>query len=139
LNQLILALRLLCPGHDSLAESIEREAHRHLIHPVLLVLVVAAESHCNANAVNKRSGAVGLGQILPAGSANRGNYTPAQLRDPDLNLYLTARHIAWCLVLCGERKLHAIAVYNGSERCRATEWSHRVLNGLYLALARRQT
>jgi hypothetical protein len=139
LIQLLLALRLLCPGHDSLAESMQREAHRHLIHPVLLVLVVAAESNCNAGAVNKRSGAVGLGQILPEGSANRGNHSPAQLRDPDLNLYLTARHIAWCLVLCGERPLHAVAVFNGSKQCRVTEWSHRVLNGLRLALSRRQS
>jgi len=117
----------------------QHEARRHLIHPVLLVLVVAAESHCNPDAVNKRSGAVGLGQILPAGSANRGNYSPAKLRDPDLNLYLTARHLAWCLVLCGDRPLHAVAVFNGSKKCRATEWARRVLNGLRSALARRQT
>jgi soluble lytic murein transglycosylase-like protein len=116
-----------------------REARRHLIHPVLLVMVVAAESNCKANRVNKRSGAVGLGQILPKGSANRGDYTPLQLRDPDLNLYLTARHIAWCLTLCGDNALAAVAVYNGSKKCRASVWAHRVLDSLSAALFRRRT
>jgi hypothetical protein len=88
-------------------------SHRHLIPPVLLARAVAAESHCNADAVNKLSGAVGLGQILPSGSANRGNFTSEELRDPDLN--------------------------NGNCYCRANAWSRRVLDGLRLAISRRQS
>jgi soluble lytic murein transglycosylase-like protein len=133
LGQLLVALALLCPGRESLAEPMWREAHRHLIHPVLLAKTVAAESHCRLNAVNKRSGAIGLGQILHSGSANRGRYTVEQLRDPDLNLYLTARHLAWCLRLCKHRAAAAVAVYNGRSVCRSTEWSRWVVRGMWKA------
>lgn len=108
-------------------------AHRHLIHPLLLAKTVAAESSCHPDRVNKRSGATGLGQILLSGSANRGNHTPDELLDVELNLDLTARHLAWCLTLCGDRPLAAISVYNGNSKCRPTEWSYWVLFGLMRA------
>jgi hypothetical protein len=134
LNQLLLALALLCPGHQSLAEPMYREAHRHLIHPVLLAKVVAAESHCRPGIVNPRTHATGLGQIISGRSADRAGHTVDELKDVDLNLYLTAAHIVRCLVLCNENELGAISVYNGgSKKCRATPWSRWVLRGFWQA------
>ena len=111
-----------------------RAAHHHLIHPVLLAKVVAAESHCRPGVVNRRSGAVGLGQVLRGRSADPAGHTVDELKGVDLNLYLTAAHIARCLVLCNENEQGAISVYNGgSKKCRATDWSRWVLHGLWHA------
>ncbi len=133
MQQLLFALALLCPGHQSLAEPIYRHAHDHLIHPVLLAKVVAAESQCHPDRVNPRTFATGLGQVIPCRSADRGCHTIDELKDVELNLHLAAAHLARCLVLCKERPLAAVAVYNGTPKCRATKWSRWVLHGKWAA------
>jgi soluble lytic murein transglycosylase-like protein len=112
------ALDLLCgPGHRDLAPHVDASARRHLLHPVVLVSVIAAESTCQADAVNARTGAIGLGQIMPGRSADRPG---SNLRDPATNLNLTARHLAGLMVLCGSLG-GAVHVYHGHKRCRGWE------------------
>jgi hypothetical protein len=100
---------------------------------VLLAKTVAAESHCRARVVNKRSGAVGLGQILPCRSADRDCHTVEELKGIELNLDLTAAHLARCLAHCRGRVSGAVAVYNGARRCQPTAWSRWVLHGMWQA------
>jgi hypothetical protein len=107
------ALGVACPGHADLAPLVEAAARRHLVDRIDLVAVVAAESTCNAAAVNPRTGARGLGQILPGRSADRPG---ANLFDPATNLHLTAQHLAGLLVLCGSLG-GAVHVYHGHRRC----------------------
>jgi hypothetical protein len=108
------ALRALCgPNAVYLAPHVQEAARTHLLHPVTLVATISNESHCDAAAVNPRSGAMGLGQIMPGLSADQpGRY----LLDPRDNLYLTARHLAKLLMLCGSLA-GAVHVYHGYKRC----------------------
>jgi len=107
------ALAVACPGHADLAKHVDRAARTHLLHPVTLVALISNESHCDTMAVNHRSGALGLGQILPGRSADLpGRY----LLDPADNLYLTARHLSGLLLLCGSLA-GAVHVYHGHRKC----------------------
>jgi soluble lytic murein transglycosylase-like protein len=131
------ALHALCgPRGDAIADMVRVEAHRHLIHPALLAAVVASESTCNPNAHSGR-GDFGLGQIRLSGSANVGTFTAEQLRDPAINLRLTARHLSKCLTICNGYVLGALSVYRGVKRCRATDGSRRVLGMLRAVHANR--
>lgn len=94
------ALSRLCPHAMHLAPLVEQASRRHMVHPAQLVAVVASESHCDDVAENARTGARGLGQILPNGSAARG-YEPFHLWDAATNLDATARHLARLSVWCG--------------------------------------
>jgi soluble lytic murein transglycosylase-like protein len=108
------ALELFCPGKGHLAGKVDLAARRHLLHPVVLAANVGAESGCRPEALNKKTGARGLGQILPGGSADRPG---ANLLDPATNLDLTARHLASLMVLCGNLG-GAVHVYHGYRKCR---------------------
>ena len=105
---------------------IKKEAHRFLLHPVKLATVIALESSCNYMA-KSRVGAIGLGQILPKGSAAVG-FPEYMLVEPTVNVYLTARHLAKLLILCKGSWLKAVAVYNGYSKCRPTDWSKHVIS-----------
>jgi soluble lytic murein transglycosylase-like protein len=120
----------LC-GHRGppLVAMIERSATANHIDPVHLTTVIAAESRCRHWKRNPISGARGLGQILPNGSANPRHLPESRLYDPATNIELTAQHLARCLALCGGIG-EAIGVYNGSKKCRSTSWSGRVLGML---------
>jgi hypothetical protein len=116
MNPIVLALRLACgPGHDALAPHIESAAAREAIDPMVLVVLASAESSCHARAVNRRTGAVGLMQILPQGSANPDHLTTAQLLDPKTNVDLGAAHLARLLELCGGLG-GAFSIYHGKHR-----------------------
>jgi hypothetical protein len=112
-------------GGEAIAPLVREQAHRFLLHPALLAALVAAESTCRPDAINRRTGAVGLGQIIPGRSAAP-RLTRAELLEPRTNLAATARHLARCWLLCGVPGA-AVAVYGGQRQCRATEWSRRVL------------
>lgn len=131
MDALIFALALLCPGHARLAEPMYAAATRWGVDPVLVAQVVHSESRCKANAVNARTNSIGLGQIKVGGSAARGK-TAAQLFHVRTNLDLTARHLAWCLALCGTPGA-AIGVYHGRRKCRADAHSRKVLNSIHEA------
>ena len=122
------ALARLCPrGAAGLAPGVRAASRRYLLPPVLLVALMRAESGCLADVVNPTTGAVGLGQILPAGNANPRHLTTWQLQDPARNLELTARHLARCLSLCGSLG-GAVSVYGGHRTCRESRHSRRVLS-----------
>ena len=117
------ALVRLCPTATVNASLIEAQARRQLLHPALLVAVISHESRCSM-ARRGRLGEIGLGQILPTGSAARG-FTRLELETEEGNLAATARHLANCLTLCGG--FGGLSVYAGHKRCRSTKYSRAVL------------
>ena len=127
MNPIVLAIRLACgTGHDAIAPHIESAAAREAIDPMALVVLVSAESSCHARAVNSRTGAVGLLQILPDGSANPDHLTTAQLLDQRTNVDLGAAHLARLLELCGGLG-GALAVYHGRSHCREDGHAKKLL------------
>jgi soluble lytic murein transglycosylase-like protein len=123
---------------------VDRAAADHGIEPLHLVAVISAESRCRPNARHPRTGAIGLGQLLPAGSANPAHISESRLYDPPTNINLTAAHLARCLALCGALGGgigEAISVYNGhrlvkrhgAKRCPSARWAARVLGMLEAA------
>ena len=113
-----LALAALCPRHVDLAPMVQDAAHAQRLGAVELVAVMAAESGCRTGAVNRRTGAVGLLQILPEGSANVDHLSAGELADPATNLDLGAGHLSRLLALCGSLG-GALTLYNGySPKCR---------------------
>jgi soluble lytic murein transglycosylase-like protein len=140
------ALRSMCarPEFAAIAPMVDRASADHGIEPLHLAAVIAAESRCVRNAKNPITGAIGLGQVLPAGSANPSRLSEARLYDPRTNIDLTAAHLARCLALCGALGGgigEAISVYNGhrlvkhrgAKRCPSARWATRVLGMLETA------
>lgn len=70
---------------------IQQAAARYGIDPTLLLGVVDFESSGNPEAVNRSSGATGLGQVMPREKGFPGRPTQAQLMDPGTNLEWAAR------------------------------------------------
>lgn len=96
------AVRFFCgPGHDDLAPLIRAESRHHLVRPSYLSAVMAAESHCQADAMNVTTGAIGLFQIMPGRSADPDHLDAGELLDPETNVHLGARHLSELLTLCG--------------------------------------
>lgn len=111
------ALRALCGQRGrTLAPIVDRAAALHSIPAIWLVAQVAAESQCRPGVVNARTGAVGLMQIMPMGSANPRRLSAAALRNPATSINLGAAHLARCLALCGSFG-GAIHVYHGHKKC----------------------
>ena len=117
------AIAIACgPGHAELAPIIDAAARRQLEHPVTLVALIKSESpRCDPNAVNPRTHAVGLTQILPTGSANPRHLSIEELKDPATNINLGARHLAGLLTMCGSLG-SAVHVYHGHKTCGG--WKH---------------
>ena len=131
-DQTEVALTVMCGARGAtLVQMVRAEARRHLMHPLLLASVIAAESRCRAYASSGR-GDFGLGQIRLGGSAARGA-TVAELLEPARNVELTARHLASCLMLCGFTS-GALSVYSGRKHCRPSKYSERVLGLFRLSL-----
>lgn len=112
MNAIAFALAILCQGTTVRVEDVERAADQHALDPIVLVVLMADESTCNPRAVNRRTGAVGLLQILPEGSANPDQLTMAQLLDPDANMDLGAAAVSRLLALCGNLG-QALTLYRG--------------------------
>jgi hypothetical protein len=126
------ALEVLCPKAVGLAPQIEAHAYRNLLHPALVVALIAHESRCRVNARSGR-GDYGLGQIRVGGSAAKGA-TAQDLLNPERNLELAARHLAWAMVLCGGTT--GLSVYSGRAKCRHSRYSREVLRKFSMAFAR---
>lgn len=119
-------LRALCGTRgEAIAELVRMEAHRHLLHPVLLARVIAAESTCRPGA-DSGHGDIGLGQIRVGTAAAKGA-TREELEESSVNVRLTAAHLARCLTLCGDYVLGGLSVYRGYRKCRDSAGSRRVL------------
>ena len=121
------AVAALCPNRMELAPAFAKAAKRYDIPPALLVAVARNESNCNPSAVGK-GGEVGLMQLRP-GTRAAGNVSMARLSVPAVNISLGARHLAACLLLCGDLAA-ALGVYSGRRTCaqgRASGYARRVL------------
>jgi soluble lytic murein transglycosylase-like protein len=108
----------------ALPGQIDRAAHAASVPSVLLAATVGAESTCD-NRKTSRVGAIGLGQILPSGSAAKG-HSARQLRRKRLNLRLAAEHLHKGLQLCGGNWAQAVSFYAGVWPCAAGPWGLRV-------------
>jgi hypothetical protein len=121
------ALRVLCPSHVDLAPAFDRAAGRYRLEPALLVAVARQESHCSPTARGKL-GERGVGQIKP-GTIAAGHVPVDHLDRPATNISLMARHLARCLLLCGDLA-SGLGVYSGRRTCkagRASGYARRVL------------
>lgn len=125
-------LQALCGARgEAIADLVRVEARRNLLRPTLLAAVIAAESRCNPRADSHR-GDRGLMQLRVGGSAARG-VDPDELRNPAVNVRLGARHLAWCLRLCGS-VAGGLSVFSGRRRCKPSPYSARVLGLLLEAM-----
>lgn len=145
MSALVLTLQLLCPHAPEYAKPIAFEAHRHLIHPVLLAAVVYHESHCTMNRVGAH-GELGAGQIIPGGAAATSSilgrkFTRKQLKNLDINIYVAARYIAWNMRSCGDNPRLALTGYSHRKTCRPSNYARKVLRTVEKArryIARKQ-
>ena len=107
----------------ALPGQIDRAARAAGSPSALLAATVGAESTCRADR-KSRKGALGLGQILPGGSAAK-HHTAKQLRRVRLNLRLAAEHLRKCLDTCGSWA-SAVSMYAGASGCVEGPWGMRV-------------
>lgn len=132
------SLAVLCPGHGHLAPLVESAASESRIRPVTLVALMYAESTCGTRLVNRRTGTLGLLQILPSGSANPDHLEADELLDPATNLRLGARHLRRMVNLCGALG-PALSIYHGRTHCRTDSHARRVLALIDWARAKLRT
>lgn len=111
------AVSVLCPGRGALAPLFQAASERYRIRPVVLVAMARVESSCDPSAVNRRTGAVGLLQILPTGSANPDGLSQAELLAPETSIDLGARHLRKLVNLCGTL-VGGLGCYHGRRFCR---------------------
>lgn len=119
------ALVVLCGAEKAryLAPYVAQASAEAKIKPLYLAALMYAENHrCDPYRVNRRTGAVGLMQILPRGNANPDHLTTAQLKDTATNLHLGARHLRRMLRLCGGDLGGAVSLYHGNERAYHGKW-----------------
>ena len=121
----------------TLAEPIHLAATEHLVPVLLLTALAFAESSCNPNAVHRRTGAVGLFQILPAGSASLG-YTAEELKEPNLNSCLAATYLATWHRRCGSWR-GAVEVYGGRQHCKVRSKQGAKIIAIWQRLEREET
>jgi soluble lytic murein transglycosylase-like protein len=131
MSALVLTLQLLCPHAPEYAEPIAREAHRFLIHPVLVASVIARESGCRMDRVGAH-GELGAGQIIPGGAAATSKilgkrFTRKQLKNLDINIYVTARYIAWNMAVCKDNPRLALTGYSHRTTCHPSLYARKVL------------
>ena len=92
------ALNAACPGHRDLAGPVDSAARRYLLHPLVLVAVMAHESGCDMRAVGA-AGEVCAFQLR--GAARNGHSSRALARDAALCVATGARWLALREVECG--------------------------------------
>jgi soluble lytic murein transglycosylase-like protein len=122
-----LGVRLV-EGH---AEAIQRAASESGVSATLLAAVVYAESRGRGGQTS-RAGALGLGQLVPAAASDAarrlGLPTPSDeaVRDDDeLNLRLTAAHLAWLLEHSDGWPLEQVLVSYNAGRRKLAGWLER--------------
>lgn len=103
------------------------------IDPLLIVAVIQKESGFR-EIIKGKADERGLMQIKPKSSASKGYdiYGKKALYDPDLNIYLGARHLARAKVECGTDVMgYYLSFYNGFRQknghCYKTSYSEKVM------------
>ena len=112
-----------------LAATINVEAARYDLDPLLLVAVAAHESMFRRDAVGAL-GELGYYQIKRNTIATRGfdHLSDAGLMQPRINVHLGARHLAHVRRLCGNAPPIAwLSVYSGRSKCRPSPYSRAIL------------
>lgn len=106
--------------------TLEREAERRKLDPMLLAALIRQESSWNPDA-RSRVGATGLGQIMPAtgkwlaGSADIDDWDPRYLQVPEVNLRMAAGYLDDLLDRYAGAQDLALAGYNAGPG-RADRW-----------------
>lgn len=124
LSLLVLAVALVASVHQVGAADpvgrwrplIEQAAARHGVPSDVLLAMLSVESGGDPAAVGA-AGEIGLLQILPSTGRLLG-VTPAQLRDPAINIDTAARYLAIELRATGGDVRAAVQGYNGGSRAR---------------------
>lgn len=141
LAAILAALEFVAPGFEPAREAsahVRALAIQHELDPFTIIAVVRHESGWNPGAINPRSGAMGLGQILPD------NYAPcradplgaecaaikAGLLDWKYNLTETAVTLARWRTYCGKKvgsrlAIHWLRGYQGFDLQQRTTCGHR--------------
>jgi hypothetical protein len=122
------ALQRLCPKRVSLAPAFAKAAERYQVPVGLLVAQSRNEAVCDPNAVSDDGKNIGAMQVRVGTLAARGR-TVAELKKPRVNIELGARHLAACLLLCGDWA-GALGIYSGRRTCskgRASPYARRVM------------
>jgi hypothetical protein len=122
------ALAVLCPSRVSLSPVFARAAVRYRLPAGLLVSQARNETGCTPDAVSANGIDAGILQVRVGTHAARGR-TVEQLKNPEVNVPLAARHLRRCLDLCHDYA-GALGVYAGWRTCakgRASGYSRRVL------------
>ena len=100
-------------GVDRYLDLARETAARHGLNPSLLAAVWDFESSGNPGAINKSSGATGLGQVMPREAGFAGRPTRAELLDPATNAEWSARILKSGLERYGSED-KALAAYLGA-------------------------
>lgn len=113
--------------HECAIES-ERIVHgrKMEVDPLVVVSMFRGESNFIPSMVNKWSGAMGLGQVMPFQKKRR----KRELLNPLVNIEYSVRIYAAFLHICDHAKdprSGAVSKYNGMGVCKSTPWSRYIL------------
>jgi soluble lytic murein transglycosylase-like protein len=71
------------------ASLIFHASRKHGVNPVEIIAIIVAESNFKETSINEETGDYGLGQINWEHWGKHYGYTPQQLLDPSVNIFLT--------------------------------------------------
>jgi soluble lytic murein transglycosylase-like protein len=97
-------------GYEAL---IQQASAAYGVDATILKRLIASESHFDPNIINKKSGAIGLAQVMPDHIQN-GLITEAQARDPATAINFAAAHLAQNLRNEGGDYRNALLRYKGA-------------------------
>lgn len=105
------AIKACAPYRTEIADAAELAG----VPVALLTALVFAESTCRADAVNKRTGAIGLTQLLSTGAG--AGYTREELLDPFTNATVGAKHLKYWRRRCGDWR-GAVEIFGARKNCK---------------------
>jgi hypothetical protein len=124
---IVSAMRALCGSRGvEIAKHVDHFAGYFHLTPLLLGALVSSESGCHVYATSKSGKDLGLGQLRVGGSAAYG-WPRKYLFDPEVNLFLTAKHLRRWLDKCSGYVPGALSGYRGLRGCKDSKGSQRVL------------
>lgn len=124
-------LARLCPNGDFSADQVAGIAHRFLLHPAILVAVLAAESGCRMGVVGSHREVCAM-QIIPGGAAATSQilgrrFSRRELLDSLTCLYVGARYLAYQFQTCGTNPRLALTGYSHRRGCKRSRYADEVL------------
>lgn len=124
-------LSRLCPRGDFSADQVAGMAHRFLLHPAILVAVMAVESGCRMGVVGSHREVCAM-QIIPGGATATSpilgrRFSRRELLDPFTCLYVGARYLAHLFQVCGPNPRLALTGYSHRHGCKRSRYADAVL------------